>query len=260
MLALIDGDIIAYRCAASCEPSKKKAAELGIEFEELEREPLDIAIRRADELIYRILNTTQAEQYRVYLTGSENFRKLLYPDYKANRDKLPKPKWLDACREFLVREWKSEICAGYEADDGIGIAAKDNFVICSIDKDFRQIPGVHYNFVKDTFEEITESDAAFNFYSHLLIGDISDNVGGIVGIGPVKAGRLLSGKDPEEMESIVCGYYDDRDRYLLVRRLLRILRSEEEYNEIKAAIGQGKREEPSKDSRTEDPRDIPSFI
>jgi DNA polymerase I len=249
MIALLDGDTIAYRCAASCEPSKRRAQELGIPFEELEREPLDIAIKRADELVYRIFNTCQTDKYRIFLSGSENFRKLLYPDYKANRAKLPRPEWLDPCREFLVTEWGAEITAGYEADDGIGIAASKDFVICANDKDFRQIPGSHYNFVKDTFEEVSEEVAAFNFYASLLIGDTSDNVRGVDGIGPVKAGRLLRNKHPSEMESIVIQHYGDRERFVLVHTLLRILRSEEEYENTVRKI-QGTK--PPEASSTED--------
>ena len=113
MLALLDGDIIAFRCAASCEPTKEKPF----------REPVEHAIGRADELTYRICNTVSSDEHRIFIGGSENFRKQWYPDYKAHRRSQPKPEYLDAVRNFLVEEWEAELCAGYEADDGIGIAA-----------------------------------------------------------------------------------------------------------------------------------------
>lgn len=231
-LALIDGDMVAHRSAASCQPSKIKAANLGVPFEELQVEPVDLAILRADELLYRILSESQAEKHRIFLGGSENFRELLDPNYKANRRTKPSPVWLDAVRDFLVREWGAEICAGYEADDGIGIAAKGDFVICSNDHDFRQIPGEIYNPINLEFEVVDDETAAYNFFAHMLIGDSGDNVRGVDGIGPKKSRQHLAGRSPEEMYSTVRGLYADDERFLRNFRLLRILREEHEYEDI----------------------------
>lgn len=224
---------MAYRCAASCEPSKKKAAEQGIPFEELEREGVDVAIQRADELLYRINNTVEATEYRVFLSGSENFRKFLYPEYKANRLRLTQPAHLDAVRNFLVREWGATICAGYEADDGIGIAHDpERTIVCSNDKDFRQLEGEHYNPVTDQFEVVDREAAALAFFAQMLVGDTSDNLSGVDGIGKVKSIRVLSGLDPEEMYHKVLSLYGDGDKFLLNYTLYRILRSVDEYDEI----------------------------
>ncbi len=228
-IALIDGDIIAYRCAASCEPTKTNP----------EAENERIAIARANELMDRILNSTQTSEYRVFISGTDNFRKLIYPEYKRNRDEIPKPRHLDALRNLLVGEWGGEVAAGYEADDGIGIAAREDFVICSIDKDFRQIPGRHYNFVKEQHEVVSDEEATFAFWAHMLIGDTSDNVRGVRGIGPVKAGRALQGLSADEMEAVVYDFYGDPGRFALNRCLLRILRAEEEYTELEAQIREG---------------------
>jgi len=227
-IALVDGDIIAYRSAASCEPTKIKS----------ERESLDEAIFRCDQLVYRVLNDTQSSEYRIFLSGTDNFRKNLDPNYKANRASQRRPEWLDPVREFLIREWKAEVCTGYEADDAIGISANENTIICSIDKDLRQIPGDHYNFVKQEFSTISDREAAYNFWSSLLIGDTSDNVRGIDGIGPVGARRTLADVDPERMESVVRGIYQDDERFVLVYRLLRILRSREELHQIENVISE----------------------
>lgn len=253
-LALVDGDTIAYRCAASCEPSKKKADELGIPLEQLQREPLDIAIQRADELIYRILSDTQSEEYRVFLTGSGNFRKKLYPDYKANREKLVRPEWLEPVRQFLVEEWKATVCSGYEADDAIAIAAGEGTIICAHDKDFRQLKGEHYNFVKSEFFTVTPLEAEMAFWSQMLIGDPSDHVRGVDGIGPVKARRYLAGLDPGEMAACVFGLYNNREQFDLNYRLFRLVRSEEELERIldEAAKRESEREKPSEAGSAED--------
>jgi len=228
-IALIDGDIVAYRCAASCMPSKTRP----------EKEDLSVAISRADELCYRILNSCQADEYRIFISGTDNFRNQLYPEYKANRREIIRPEHLDPVRLFLVGEWKASVTAGHEADDAIGIAANEHSVICSIDKDLRQIPGEHYNFVKDVFDTVSPYDAVRNFYTQLLVGDPSDNVAGVAGIGTVKAGRVLGGCTTKEMEVAVRRLYEDERRYVLNYRLLRIVRSEEEMTEIEDSIRQG---------------------
>lgn len=261
-IALIDGDMVAFRCAASCHPSKKKALDLDIPFEELEIEPLESAIFRANDLLYRIVNTTQADEYRVFISGDRNFRKLLYPDYKAHRADIAKPVYLDPLRELLVREWKAEIVDGYEADDGIGMAHNEQSIICSNDKDFKQLAGNHYNPVKDEFEVVDSLQASYNFYHQMLKGDAADGVRGVDGIGDVKAKRALSGLTPEQMHSEVRRLYRDEKRFLLNFRLLRILRSEEEYNEIMAEldetpVSESKGQEPTEDSSDCDSKYFP---
>ena len=248
-LALIDGDVIAYRCAASCEPNKSTRPD---------RRPVQLAISRADELMYRILSTTQSQEHRVFISGGGNFRKSLYPAYKANRERLAKPVHLEACREFLVREWGATVCDGYEADDAIGIAHSEDpkAIICSNDKDFKQLVGEHYNFVKDEFEVVDSQMAALAFYSQMLIGDASDNVPGIAGLGEARAPRLLRGLSPEEMHTRVSEIYGDERRFALNFRLLRILQSVDEWREVETTISESKGQEPAEDSSREDIGDI----
>jgi 5'-3' exonuclease len=238
-IALIDGDIVAYRVAWTCEAnSLPKAQDEGIAF------------ARVDELLDRILATNQTPEYHVFISGSENFRRILCPVYKRNRDDKPKPRLLDPIRNFLVREWGAEVTSGYEADDGIGILGAELQggsregkypVYCSIDKDFRQLVGRHYNFVKDAFEDISPQQAALAFWSLMLIGDASDNVRGVDGIGPIKARRNLADLSPIEMEHRVRELYADDERFALNRVLLRILQSEREYLDIEDKIRQGQR-------------------
>ena len=193
MITLIDGDTVAFRCASSVEPTKGDP----------HREPTEwAAIARTEELCLRILNTTATHEHRFFISGTDNFRKSLDSSYKAHRPEA-RPRFLEACREFLVREWGATVSAGCEADDRIGIAAKDNFIIAAIDKDFKQIPGWHFNFVKNEIIEVSPRDAIRNFYRQLLIGDNSDNIKGVRGIGPVKANNILDGLEPEEMEATV---------------------------------------------------------
>lgn len=227
MIALIDGDVVAYRAAASCEPTKTKQ----------EREPLDIALFRADDVMRRILAETNSEHFRVFLGGGENFRYKLAPDYKANRRDTIRPMWLEPVREYLLLEWNAELAMGVEADDMLGINQTHDSIICSIDKDLKQVPGRHYNFVTGEFSAVDEQQGWANFYIQLLMGDRADNVQGFDGkmrqvvpkfLQPY-VDRIREAEGPKDMFDIVQEIYELGDEALLVNgQLLYILRSMED--------------------------------
>lgn len=228
MIALIDADIVAYRCAATAE-----------------NDPSEVAVWRADRLMRDIIEATKADKYLAFLSGANNFRKDILPSYKANREDIQKPKHLEWVKEYLVIEWKATVADELEADDELGIAQTrynyvyhsmllegqqdgcDQSVICSIDKDLLQIPGKHYNFVKNEFYDVSESDGLRHFYKQMLIGDKADNLEGVTGIGKVKAGKLIDGlKTEEAMANVVCDLYNDADRFQLNADCFWILREE----------------------------------
>ena|SRR3990167_5204922 len=240
---LIDGDIVCYRSAASCEPSKARDYV----------EPLEVAIMRADDLMKRILEDTQATAYRVFLTGSDNFRMQFNPEYKANRKDIVRPRWLQDVREHLVVQWNASVEDGQEADDAMGIAQclqnkimKDNWegeicsvdgtIIASIDKDLLCIPGEHYNFVTGEFREQSDVAACRHFYWQLIMGDRGDNVFGYDGkarhavpkfMEPIMD-ELSSYSDELDMFSFVRGLYQDDERLLMNMRCLWIRHKEGE--------------------------------
>lgn len=158
-----------------------------------------------DELLKGILEGVQANEFQVYLTASNDktaFRKQIYPEYKANR-KAPRPIHYEELRKHLVENHGASISTTIEADDAIGIDSHhiDNCVIVSIDKDLLQIPGLHYNFVKQEFKEVTKDQGIYWFYKQLLMGDRADNIKGLEGIGEVKATRLLESSEDFSEES-----------------------------------------------------------
>ena len=224
MQALVDGDLIAYRCSASAE-----------------EHPQEIAFARADNLMRDLLHKTSSDTYRCFLTGGENFRKKIDPQYKANRDGTPRPKWLEACREFLVVNWNSEVTDGIEADDALGIAQDketDTTIVCSLDKDLLQIPGLHYSWElatsKYTKPAITRKvnyiDGLRSFYASSLIGDKSDNIFGVDGIGKVRAAKALDELNTElEMFNVCRNLYSNDERYFSNLKLLWIMRHEDDY-------------------------------
>jgi len=180
MHVLIDGDIIGYRIGFSTEEENEK-----------------IVVSRVATFIESMLwEDLDAETYQGYLTGSGNFRNDIArtAPYKGNRT-APKPKHLQFIRDYLVSAWDFRISEGEEADDSIAIehtSRNHESIIASIDKDFLQLPGKHWNFVKKEMTEVNEAEALLNFYRQVLTGDRVDNIIGLKGIGPVKADKILA--------------------------------------------------------------------
>jgi DNA polymerase-1 len=187
MLTLVDGDILVYRVGFAAQKKQPDG--------ELEVLPERLACARMRDTYDGILAANPAKESRLYITSSDksNFRNALYPLYKANR-KAPKPLLYDVLRKYMVKSLKAIEVFGQEADDALGIEATKvpDSVICSIDKDLDQIPGKHYNFVKAIHYQVTPEEGLRFFYKQLLQGDLTDNIPGIPGIGPVKAEAALA--------------------------------------------------------------------
>jgi len=215
MRSLIDGDICCYRVGFASK-----------------NDPLDINLLRIDVMIREILEETRSTYYDIYLSGDNNFRYKVNPEYKANRKDSEKPPFLQELREYLVTEWKAQVTEGIEADDALGIAqtfSPDTSVICSIDKDLKQIPGNHYNFVKKEWDSVDPWKGLKFFYEQLLIGDTADNIFGIRGIGPKKAASALSWCETEqELFETVRDMYNDDERLLMNGRCLKIRQHDDE--------------------------------
>lgn len=176
--------------------------------------------------------------YKLYVTGGGNYRTEIEPEYKANRRGKAKPSHLPAIMQSLVDKWGAVVAEGEEADDLIGIESTklgDSCLIITIDKDFDQLPGWHYNPDKQTCYYVTKEEGIRFFYKQLLTGDRVDNIIGLYGIGEKKATTILEACDNEkEMYSNVIAAYMEREelsedeaaeRVLTVGRLLWLRRT-----------------------------------
>lgn len=206
--ALVDGDLVAYINAASAEG-----------------DPLEIALLRCEMRMADILDAVRCTKHRVFLSGGANFRKQINVDYKANR-RQPKPIHLEACREFLIKEWNAEVTEGYEADDALGCEQTENTIICSLDKDLRMIDGKHFSWeiVRNgkVLREATEVEVSYTegiktFYKQMLIGDNSDNLIGVDRVGPKGADKIIDPLETEEemKQAVVDLYNKDLDRFYM---------------------------------------------
>ena len=213
-IALIDADLVAFRCAATVK----------------DYDPVDVAIYRVDVLMRQILEATESKEYKAFLTGRGNFRKAINPEYKANRKDKEPPCYLQECREYLIKEWNAVVSEGCEADDLLGIEQTDETVVCSLDKDLLMIPGVHFNWNKLEYTHVDHLDGLRTFYKQMLIGDRSDNIFGVDKVGPVKAAKLIDHlTDEVQMLSTTLDLYnDDIERFIMNAQCLWIMQNKDE--------------------------------
>lgn len=213
MIALIDGDIVAYSCAVYNESFGWKDTRDDI-----------------DNMMKRILETVGADDYEIYISGANNFRYGINPEYKGNREDSVDPRYRQDANAYLVTEFGGFVTDGHEADDALGIRATalmGESIVCSIDKDLLMIPGEHYNWRRNEFTSVSPLDGLRRFYRQLLTGDRTDNLFGIRGIGPVKSSRLIDCyEDEADMFQVVQTMYSDDQRLLMNGQCLWILREE----------------------------------
>jgi DNA polymerase-1 len=140
----------------------------------------------------------------------KSFRHDLYPDYKANRP--PAPEDLKEQFPFIgplttALGFRIVVAEGFEADDLIatlareGAAAGHNMVVVSADKDLTQLVTDQvrmYDSMKDKWWTREAVQERFGVPPEqirdllAIMGDASDNIPGVRGIGPKGAAALLA--------------------------------------------------------------------
>lgn len=166
--------------------------------------------------LIRILDDFRPDYIGVVFDAGDSYRTEIYPEYKATREKMPEELALSLqhCRDVVegFRVPAIEV-DGWEADDVIGTlarqAAREGIltVIVSGDKDFYQLIDSHTHLLNpgrggaSGIEEafVTPANAnerlgvAPQFVTDYLalIGDSSDNIPGVRGIGPKTAPGLI---------------------------------------------------------------------
>ena len=166
--------------------------------------------------------------------GSTNNKKNLYPGYKANRSTTRITNWdifenKDEEGEAMVGQMTRLIqylqqlpvtlvsIDKIEADDSIGLIAKHfeadplckEVTIMSADKDFYQLVSEKVQIysptkrktykVKDIIEEFSVHPNNFLAYK-ILLGDNSDNLPGVRGVGPKKAVKMFPLIEEQELD------------------------------------------------------------
>lgn len=215
--AIIDGDILTYSVGFGSNAKqyvvggytfryKKDAVdwchENGVDtntiVKEETEEPLEFVLANAKRVINKICQATECEDYVIYLSGSNNFRKDEYPEYKANRDPDHKPKYFADIQDYLIEHHNAKVTDIIEADDAMAMDADpDKDVICTLDKDLDTVCGWRYNWRKDEMYYVEFDEADRFFWMQMLMGDPADNIKGIPGIGPKTAEKILTHGEKE---------------------------------------------------------------
>lgn len=134
------------------------------------------------EFIYKIINNIEqyfpVKQYFLFIKGEGNFRKELYPEYKANRP--PADPIINYLYEYIISVHSAISSNGVEAEDYVftffNKLEGKNTIICYVDHDLEEIPEcIMYNYRKNTWKYNTEKDALWSKYSKLVIGESGDN-------------------------------------------------------------------------------------
>lgn len=190
--ALVDADILAYQAAAASEQPIKWDDDLWtLHAFESDGE------RRFDEMLENISTAVEADKVVLALSDTENWRKGVLPTYKSNRAATRKPMLLKHLRDRALEKYDTFMRPTLEGDDCLGILSTMKktgaCIICSIDKDFKTIPGRHYNFGRKEFFEVSPQQADYWHMMQTLTGDTADGYTGCPGIGSKTAEKILQG-------------------------------------------------------------------
>lgn len=197
MILLVDADSLVF---ASCY-KKRENPEDDPFFSDISD-----ARNKFDEQYMSIVNHLE-ELYNIEkvitFNGSKgNFRKLITKKYKANRKKAKLPPLLHEMHSYVKTQYDSVFGYGIETDDLVARywfnlskdIGRDNVMIVSIDKDYRQFPALifNYHFKHKEILDISEDEAMYNFYEQMIMGDTADNVNYFMGKGKRFAEKYFS--------------------------------------------------------------------
>jgi DNA polymerase-1 len=192
MIALIDGDELAYKACTTPIKTLNEADEIEV----FDIEILSDVVDNAKAFINTWMEKTEATDCVICLSCEDRklYRKQFYPAYKSNRG-TEKPRFYWELINYLKEnyEWVEE--AGLEADDVLGIlhtGVYPDSIMVSSDKDMDTVPGKRYSPYHDRFTEVTEHMADMNWLAQSLSGDSSDGYSGAKGVGKMGALKLLS--------------------------------------------------------------------
>lgn len=180
-----------------------------------DNDDVDSVIEKTDDFMHSILQATQARLYIGVLSAKNteelavaNFRAsiAITKPYKGNRGEKPEwyLKWSPIIENHLLENWKFIRCAyNIEADDLVAsictqlpaVEPTCTVICCQNDKDLQQVPGHHYNFVKNAPMEITPAAAALKLFTQVLTGDTTDNIPGLHKCGPKGAEAIMANPD-----------------------------------------------------------------
>ena len=198
MILLVDADSLIF---ASCLTTKSENLESPF------YDTINKCQHKFDEQFMKIVNDLEEkypiEKVIVFNGSKGNFRKIITKKYKANRKKINIPPLLNDMHQYVFDNYNGIQAFGIETDDIVARywyeisqdIGRDNVMIVSVDKDYRQFPALIYNYHYKHREvlDISEEQAMYNFYEQMIVGDSADNVQYMKGKGKAFAKKYYDG-------------------------------------------------------------------
>ena len=158
---------------------------------------LEEALEKLDHSIEAVLASLWAhiDDIVFVVKGTGNFRHDIYDGYKSNRKSEEDPEKkaiMVAVYDRLVTKYMAIQADGEEADDMVAyMALANDGTVISPDKDLRTVAVPIYNPQKDEHYPADIDDADMRLHVQMIMGDSTDGIPGIKGIGIKGAEKLL---------------------------------------------------------------------
>lgn len=161
--------------------------------EKEEYDPINYTYHIIDSMIESMIEKFPGP-YKVIISDTTcNWRKDLYPDYKAHRP-VNTLTTLPNAYEYIKTKWDAVWEECKEADDLLPKYGSEvqTPIYAHIDKDLDQLPGLHYNYKTKKKYTVSKEQGYKKFLELLMVGDTADNIMGLKGIGPKKAMSFIN--------------------------------------------------------------------
>lgn len=190
MKLLVDADYVVYKSCAGAETEIDWGDDVILVTSKFSEAYANVK-RELQKLTTHFL--WDVPELILFFSDSVNFRKSIQPSYKGHRNRK-KPCGYKRVINQLKTEYEVIVMPTLEADDALGIYATTNpgNIICSPDKDMRQIPGRLYDMSE--MMNVLEAEGSRWHLIQTLSGDQTDGYAGVPGIGIKRAVTLFEEK------------------------------------------------------------------
>jgi hypothetical protein len=217
-IAVIDADSLAF---AAGNPNKvldennnpikvlSDAGNMVFQYIDKTEEELEQSV---DFVMQDILLAGGFTHYIGFIKGKNTItdRKLINPEYKANRPK-ESPKWWNTVKQALINKWNVIETNDMEVDDAVNITRLQlpNSHIVAIDGDLLGLAGQHFNWRSKEWVTVSKEQALYKFWADMIVGQPGDNVQGLKGKGKKYVEKLF----------LDLAYYDNN--FILAEKVLK---------------------------------------
>jgi hypothetical protein len=235
MKCLIDADLLLWECSYAGQVKDEETGELMmLDFDNV-KEVFDQRIKEiedecwanepsvlyftGDEKLVKTINKEKKREGRELLAFKPNFRLGVASSTPYKNRKSTRPLHYYNLRAYALNSYDCKVLVGMEADDGLAMDQDVEgltTIICSRDKDLRQVPGMFYSWecglqpafgptqidVIGTLDlprpnKLVGTGLKF-FYAQMIMGDSVDTIPGLRRGGPSLAYKTLAECETEE--------------------------------------------------------------